>query len=575
MTNTIKRTTLFAVVLACVLAVAFSFSAVRNTSYAQANEIQINGVTYNSTINQKGPGWNWNASTKMLVLNNFKSEGTGHPIWIKCANEGDTITIYCVGKNSITTPSGDGSIRLGDVSTQAVRAKYVITGDPDASLGITNSRKGQGNYTVGYWLTGSGSEVEFKDIEFWTHIEGSYCPSVVFSENGQVIVSGGRFNASVDCDNATETAMVFRGQACVSLKAFDFMWIQASNSKDSSKAKLYDSSLAVSGSGSDIKTADGAMTTSSKMFRGTKLASLTRIFGQSRYDTALKVAKAYSESKGRYAPGAIVVASGDNYPDALGGGYLAVKKGGPLVLVTKSTEAQILKHIEDEGYTSVYILGGLGAVSAGFEAKCRAIDEDMSVKRLAGQNRYETNIAILKEAGVNKSTNYDEILLCNGQGFADSLSASGTGKPILLVDGKTLTKEQKDMIGASGTRSFYVVGGTGVMSNYYKEYIESNYSDCTCDRLAGPSRYETSVAVAEQFSSSTCNNVVLAYAQNFPDGLSGGPLAVSYGAPLILVDSNNTAAAKTFTKKHHSQRMIVLGGPSLISDAAAQSLRAS
>ena len=74
---------------------------------------------------------------------------------------------------------------------------------------------------------------------------------------------------------------------------------------------------------------------------------------------------------------------------------------------------------------TIYILGGTGVVTQRFAESLGKY----SVKRLAGSDRYETNQAILNEAGVSKQ----DILVCSGKDFADSLSASGTGEPILLV----------------------------------------------------------------------------------------------------------------------------------------------
>ena len=78
-----------------------------------------------------------------------------------------------------------------------------------------------------------------------------------------------------------------------------------------------------------------------------------------------------------------------------------------------------------EGGT-IYILGGTGAVPEewieGFEG--------YRMKRLSGSSRYTTNLEVLREAGIPEGS---EILIATGENFADSLSASSTGKPILLV----------------------------------------------------------------------------------------------------------------------------------------------
>ena len=84
-------------------------------------------------------------------------------------------------------------------------------------------------------------------------------------------------------------------------------------------------------------------------------------------------------------------------------------------------------------------------------------------------------------------------------------------------------------------------------------------------RLAGNTRYDTSVLVAQEFFSNP-NSVVLAYAQNFPDGLSGGPLAYALKAPLILTDNKKPTAAVKYTSGIGIKSGFALGGTGLISD---------
>ena len=91
------------------------------------------------------------------------------------------------------------------------------------------------------------------------------------------------------------------------------------------------------------------------------------------------------------------------------------------------------------------------------------------------------------------------------------------------------------------------------------------------ERLAGSTRYETSTAVAKKFFPNT-KTVLLAYAKNFPDGLSGGPLAMKKNAPIILTDSGKIGAAQTYVKASGARSSITLGGPALISDAAVDTI---
>ena len=67
----------------------------------------------------------------------------------------------------------------------------------------------------------------------------------------------------------------------------------------------------------------------------------------------------------------------------------------------------------------------------------------------------------------------------------------------------------------------------------------------TVERIKGKNRYETSVVIAQRYFGSP-KAAVLAYAQGFPDGLCGGPLAMNMGAPLILTSNESPAAADAY-----------------------------
>lgn len=291
-----------------------------------------------------------------------------------------------------------------------------------------------------------------------------------------------------------------------------------------------------------------------------------RIFGNNRYDTSINVAEALKEALRISKFDNIIVADGDNYADALAGSYLAKVKNAPILVIgddfgsQRQAETYIRENLSSEG--RVYILGGTGAVPESFENSIAGYD----VKRLAGSDRFLTNIAILKETGVDG----DGILVCSGMQFADSLSASAVGKPVLLVDDK-ITDAQKEYLKTIKNEEYFIIGGYGAV-NYNVENEIKEYGDIT--RISGLNRYETSAAVADHFFGFGLERktAVLAYGGNFPDGLSGGPLAVTLGAPLVLVDNRNIIMAQTYIFNHRIYQNIVLGGPTLISDEAVHSI---
>lgn len=274
-----------------------------------------------------------------------------------------------------------------------------------------------------------------------------------------------------------------------------------------------------------------------------------RLYGSSRYETSFEIANALKSQLGISKFSHIIVADGTNFADALGGSYLAGIKNAPIIM-TNGKNAQdvrnyIQNHVKKGG--TVYILGGTAAVPEGVGCGLG----DYTVKRLQGKTRYETNLAILKEAKVSSN----EILVCTGKTFADSLSGSATGKPMLLVN-KTLTEEQRSWLSSLSGKKFYILGGTGAVSTDIENELKV-YG--TVERIGGSNRYETSVLIAEKFFNSP-SSIVLASSSIFADGLCGGPLALKKGAPLILTKTGSESAAKAYAQKYGIHEGLVLGG---------------
>ena len=280
-----------------------------------------------------------------------------------------------------------------------------------------------------------------------------------------------------------------------------------------------------------------------------------RLAGSNRYATGFAIADQLKDNMGIRQFRAVVVAYGLNFPDALTGSYLAAVKDAPILLTDPSVDSQVLEYLRTNLVTGgkIYILGGEAAVSRTFEVAAQSMGFD--VKRLKGAGRYETNLAILREAGVSPS---DEILIATGKNYADSLSASATGLPMLLVD-KTLTDSQREFLQGTSKR-FVILGGTGAVS----AEVEAELNRIgTAVRVKGANRYLTSVLIANRYFPNA-QAAVLAYAQGFPDGLCGGPLAMSMGAPLILTSNESPDAADGYIRNISSGA--VTGGTGRISD---------
>ena len=286
-------------------------------------------------------------------------------------------------------------------------------------------------------------------------------------------------------------------------------------------------------------------------------ATVIRLSGKDRFQTSFAVAEELKLRLGVDKFESIIVANGANFPDALSGSYLAAVKTAPILLSgNENTNDMTVDYIRENLKPSgtVYLLGGKNAVSETFESALR----EFRVKRLAGKSRFETNLAILEEAGVGNKP----ILICTGMSFADSLSASATEFPILLVQGDELLPSQTAFLNALDGNDLFVIGGTSAVSETMAQKL-AVYGNV--DRVAGKTRFETSIAIAERFFP-TLDNIVLAYGGNFPDGLCGASLAAAVGAPLVLTMEGREADAAAYAAEQMPSEGYVLGGKKLIPD---------
>ncbi len=288
-----------------------------------------------------------------------------------------------------------------------------------------------------------------------------------------------------------------------------------------------------------------------------------RLAGSDRYETAYAVAEQMKLNKGESKFKNIVVASGDNYPDALSGNYLAFTKNAPMLLTNQyevdNTAEYIKNSIEPNG--TVYILGQTSAVPASLEQKLQGIN----IKRIGGSDRFETNLLILKEARVHG----EELIICSGLNFPDAVSASAANRPILLADDK-LSGSQKNYLSTINPLKVYFIGGDKAVPKAVRDEFTGNTV-----RLAGSDRFETSRLIAENLFPSHQDRVILASGLNFPDALVGGAFNQDTRVPVLLVgpDFADAYNAKKFVSENGTKSLILLGGKLSISDEIANYIR--
>ncbi len=291
----------------------------------------------------------------------------------------------------------------------------------------------------------------------------------------------------------------------------------------------------------------------------------TVLGGKDRYDTSLKVSEE-GWVKSNYA----VLATGNNFPDALSAAPLAAKYSAPILLV-KSNELNSETQLELSrlDVKQVFIVGGTGAVSANIEDSLTS--KGINVKRLQGNNRYETSVAIARELDVNENT---KVFLATGENFPDALSvasiAASLQMPIILTEKTELPTVTKQFFTEKKISDVYIIGGEGVISNSL-DGLTATWQR----RISGNNRYETNLNVIAEFAEQIdFTYTFFATGQNFPDALSGSALAGLASSPVILVDSNMPKdVIDSFREiKEYIKTKYLLGGESVVPKAVVEKI---
>lgn len=161
------------------------------------------------------------------------------------------------------------------------------------------------------------------------------------------------------------------------------------------------------------------------------IAPVTRLQGSNRYETS----RAIIRDSFATAP-TVYLATGQNFPDALGAGNAGASSGTPVVLVNglaSTVDAATLDLLDDLSTTTIKILGSTAAVSAGIATQLG--NAGFTVERLQGASRYGTNVETNRDA----FSESQYALFATGLNFPDALAGAAIGgkvdAPLYIVPG--------------------------------------------------------------------------------------------------------------------------------------------
>ncbi|ACL22723.1 Ig domain protein group 2 domain protein [Desulfitobacterium hafniense DCB-2] len=188
--------------------------------------------------------------------------------------------------------------------------------------------------------------------------------------------------------------------------------------------------------------------------------STTRLAGQNRYETALKIAGQVQNS-----PTQLFVCTGDDFADALSVAPIAAIEQIPIILVSGDSLANSVQEYLDLNsahITKTFVIGYSDVISD------QVAGQFPHVERIVGADKYARNIAVNEQFNHLFST--EALCIASGEGFADALAGSALAaqksQPILLVNNATPDTTKKYYQQRSTSLDHIIVfGGTGIVAD--------------------------------------------------------------------------------------------------------------
>ncbi|WP_370326946.1 cell wall-binding repeat-containing protein [Euzebya sp.] len=244
-------------------------------------------------------------------------------------------------------------------------------------------------------------------------------------------------------------------------------------------------------------------------------------------------------------PDRVLIGRDDVFVDSMAAGVL--QDESPLLLVPPAgpVPAEVMAALEGTGASRVTLLGGESAVQAPVADELAAAG--YAVDRRAGDSRFETAVAIARDAGPSDTAILVRAFEAPGatdptQAFADSLAAgymaAENGWPILLTQTDVLSGPTRDFLAEQAFDRVLILGGTAPVSDAVAGEVAALAG--TVDRIAGPDRFTTGVEIAKETGAESAADVARVTlvegqgADAWAGGFAAAAHAAHFDAPIVL-----------------------------------------
>ncbi|HEY8909547.1 MAG TPA: cell wall-binding repeat-containing protein [Desulfosporosinus sp.] len=200
--------------------------------------------------------------------------------------------------------------------------------------------------------------------------------------------------------------------------------------------------------------------------------------GEDRYDTSIVAASRFPNVT------EIVIATGEDFADALSVSSIAAYKNMPIILVPKDTIGRDTQaFIKQFKLTKTYVIGDADIISES------VTKQFPNPERITGATKYDRNINIINR--FRADINGKNVFIATGNNYADALAGSAyaakTNSPIVLV-GNILSSSTRTYLNSSlAGKTVYILGGEGaVSSSTFNDSSSRTYQQSATKELANP-----------------------------------------------------------------------------------------
>ena len=183
-----------------------------------------------------------------------------------------------------------------------------------------------------------------------------------------------------------------------------------------------------------------------------------RVGGSNRYETSTLIAL-------RIKSDSVIVANGDNFPDALASASFAGIRQIPILLITNTLPDSVVNYFKTQKPSHVIVVGGEAVVPTSL-----LTSNGISIEtRLGGVDRYDTSAKIYDYS--KDSYTSADIYMASGENFPDAMVgtvlASKSKAPLLITTSQGIPTQINSILtsrAANTSATAYILGGTAVVS---------------------------------------------------------------------------------------------------------------